>query len=111
MSSEASIKEIVEFGLDRISADQKVAVSLRDLMYVNQVVGELNRFFHQPMHLISLEAVQRFLGDVNSGGAYEAIHTAYYSKLREMLPPSIEHLVDEGAFDHPSPPSYYGDAA
>jgi hypothetical protein len=110
MRSDPSIRDIVEFGLGAIPEDRTVEVPLRDLMYVNQVLGELNRFFHQPDHYKSLDAVVQFLGTVGSGGAYEGLHTAYYAKLRGMLPSDVERMVEGGAFEHPATPSYYDPA-
>jgi hypothetical protein len=107
MPSTPSIREIVEFGLKGIPEDQTVEVPLRDLLYVNQVLGELNRFFHQPDHFKSIEAVIRFLGTVDSGGGYEVLHTAYYTKFRRMLPPDAQHMLEGGTFEHPSAPAYY----
>jgi hypothetical protein len=111
MPTTPSIREIVEFGLNAIPEDQTVEVPLRDLLYVNQVLGELNRFFHQPLHYSSLEAVVQFLGSVGSGGGYEVLHTAYYAKVRGMLPANVERMLEGGAFEHPVAPSYYDPAA
>jgi hypothetical protein len=106
-----SIRQIVEFGLDSIPEDKTIEVSLRDLLYVHQVLGELNRFFHQPEHYKEIQSVAKFLGTVESGGGYQVLHEAYYTKLRTMLPPEVERVIEEGAFDHPDPPSYYDPAA
>jgi hypothetical protein len=111
MARTASTKEIVEFGLESIPENRVVEVSVRDLVYVNQLLGELNRFFHQPFHHKEPASLVQFLGTVSNGGAYEALHTAYYSKLRAMLPPDLERQIEEGQFDHPDPPHYYGPAA
>ena len=111
MPTAPSIRLIVEFGLSSIPEGQTAQVSLRDLLYVNQVLGELHRLFHQPEHFKGSEAVHQFLGTVSSGGGYEVLHTAYYPKLRSMLPPNVERMIEEGAFDHPETPSYYGPAA
>jgi hypothetical protein len=111
MPSAPSVREVVEFGLSAIPEGQTVEVPLRDLLYVNQVLGELNRFFHQPDHYRSLEAVAQFLGSVGSGGGYEALHTAYYNKLANMLPLAARRMIEESKFDHPEAPSYYDPAA
>jgi len=107
MATFPSITEIVEFGLESVPEERTVEVSLRDLLYVHQTLGELNRFFHQPDHFQTIQAVNAFLGSRGSGGGYEALHQAYYSKLRGMLPTQVEAMLSDGAFEHPSPPSYY----
>ena len=101
-----SIREIVEFGLSSIPEDRRVEVSLRDLFYVHQVLGELNSFFHQPMHYPNLKAVEAFLGSRGSGGAYEVLAEAYYARLRQMLPPEINEQLADAMFEHPAPPAY-----
>jgi len=106
-----SSRDIVEFGLSGIPEDRRVEVSLRDLLYVHQVLGELIRFFHQPMHYPNLEAVQAFLGSKGSGGAYEVLAEAYYSKMGKMLPPEIDEQFAEAVFEHPAPPAYYKSGA
>ena len=107
MSDLPTIRELVEYGLANASEARTVQVPLRDLLFVNQVLGELVRFFHQPAHYPNLTAVENFLGTQGVGGAYEVMAEAYYTRLRAMLPPDIESLAAEGAFDHPSPPAYY----
>ncbi len=98
----------VEFGLDTIPEDRKVTVSLRDLMYVHQTLGEFMRFFHQPLHYSRMSDVAEFLGHVNSGDAFEALHKSYYSSMPDMLPEDIEDDLGEGdRFEHPLPPKYY----
>jgi hypothetical protein len=109
MATVPSITEIVEFGLEGVPEEQTVEVSLRDLLYVHQTLAEFNRFFHQPDHFQTTQAVNAFLGSRGSGGGYEALHQAYYSKLRSMLPTQVQAMVSEGVFEHPSPPSYYGE--
>ena len=111
MASSPSIREIVEFGLRGISEDRRVEVSLRDLLFVHQTLGELNRFFHQPMHYPDSQAVQEFLGCSGNGGAYEVLADAYYSRLAQMLPPEVREQLDEGVFEHPQQPAYYNRGA
>ena len=107
MTSAPSIREIVEFGLDAIPTDRMVQVPLRDLVHVHQVLGELNRFFHQRMHYPSLAAVEQFMGSRGNGGGYEMLSEAYYKKLGPMMPADIDAMFDEGALEHPVPPAYY----
>ena len=105
----STVKQRVEFGLRTISKDKRVSVSLRDLMFVHQVLAEYMQFFHQPMHYPTKKDVDCFLGSRSSGGAFEALHTALYRKLRAMLPKEIHDAFGEGVrFEHPLPPDYYG---
>jgi hypothetical protein len=67
----------------------------------------LVRFFHQPSHYPDLLAVQNFLGERASGGAFQVISAAYYSKLEGMLPPDVKDSLAEGRFEHPDLPAYY----
>lgn len=102
------VKQRVEFGLRTIPKNKKVLVSLRDLMFVHQVLAEYMRFFHQPMHYPTKKDVERFLGNRSSGGAFEVLHTALYRKMRAMLPREIHDAFGEGVrFEHPLPPDYY----
>jgi len=106
-----SIRELVEFGLGTVPEDQRVEVSVRDLLFVHQLLGELNRFFHQPLHYPELESVQEYLGSRGDGGAYEMLAEAYYTKVSQMLPARVHEQLAEGVFEHPAPPSYYHDGA
>jgi len=101
-------KERVEYGLETIALDRTVTVSLRDLMYLHQAFGELVRFFHQPLHYPTLEAVERFLGPRNTGGAIDVLFESYYDRIREMIPPDIDEAFgDGGRFEHPLLPAYF----
>ena len=103
-----TVKQRVEFGLRTIPKNQKVSVSLRDLMFVHQVLAEYMQFFHQPMHYPTKKAVDQFLGNRSSGGAFEVLHTALYRKMSTMLPKEIHDAFGEGVrFEHPLPPGYY----
>ena len=105
MNSIATIKELVEFGLNDIPEDLTVSVSARDLVYIHQALGELNRFFHQPMHYPTLESVNDFL--TGSGGGYEVLREAYYTKLANMLPEAIKTKLHDGLFDSDKVPKYF----
>jgi hypothetical protein len=107
MPDSPTIRELVEYGLDTAAQGRTVQVPLRDLLFVNQVLGELVRFFHQPAHYPDLEGLRAFLGGRGDGGAYDVMSEAYYTKLRAMLPSDVEALASEGALNHPSPPAYY----
>ncbi|MGC3989046.1 MAG: hypothetical protein QM796_05050 [Chthoniobacteraceae bacterium] len=85
-------------------------MSLRDLMYVHQTLAELVQFFHQPMHYPGLQAVERFLGTKNSGGAFDVLSESFYKRASDMLPPDIhEAFADGQRFEHPLPPTYFRD--
>jgi hypothetical protein len=107
MTKYTTVEEQIEYGLDSIEPDRTVEMSLRDLMYVFETIGELKRFFHQPLHYQSLADVEKFLGTVDHG-AYAAIHKCYYHILRKVLPKDIEDAFGEGErFEHPDSPYYY----
>lgn len=101
-----SVEEQVEFGLGSIDAERKVEVSLRDLMFVFKSLQEFASFFHQPTHYPTLEHVEKFLGDRNSGG-FLLLQQCVYEKLRDVWPADIEHSLEEGDFYHPKPPYFY----
>jgi hypothetical protein len=105
LTSIATIKELVEFGLNDIPQDLTVSVSVRDLVYVHQTLGELNRFFHQPAHYPTLDSVNDFL--TGNGGAYEVLREAYYTKLANMLPEEIQEKLHDGLFDSDKIPKYF----
>ena len=103
-----SLEEQVEYGLETIPADRLVSVPLRDLMYVFRTMGELNRFFHQPIHYRSLADVETFLGNrLDGAGAGDLIAECFYRKIRDMLPPDIEAAFNTDRFDPPDYPYYY----
>ncbi|MEL7006643.1 MAG: hypothetical protein AAFN93_28545 [Bacteroidota bacterium] len=58
-----SIEEQVKYGLDSIDPKDKITMKTKDLMEIFQVFGELNRFFHQPMHYEQLSDVIEFMGN------------------------------------------------
>ncbi|MCX6367602.1 MAG: hypothetical protein NTX57_12960 [Armatimonadetes bacterium] len=107
MTKRPTVRERVVFGLDTIPEDRTVMVSLRELLFVQQTLAELNQFFHQPMHYPDLAAVNEFMGTRRSGGAYEVINEALYTKLGSMLPEDLYEAFDEGTFEHPDPPAYF----
>jgi hypothetical protein len=109
MTKYPTVRERVEFGLDTISEDRTVEVSLRDLLFIHQALSELNQFFHQRMHYPDLAAVHEFLGTLGSGGGYEVLSEALYGKLGDMLRDDLNDLFDEGIFEHPDPPAYFSE--
>ena len=105
----ATIKEIAEYGLDKIPADKTVAVNLRDFMYIYRALEEYMRFFHNPDHYPTINDIKDFLGDVSSGGAFEVFSTAIYKIYNMNLPDEIQNMLDDGVFEHTSFPEYYKD--
>lgn len=70
MEEYTTVEEQVEFGLEKIDPDRKIEVSLRDFLYLHNTVGELVRFFHQPMHYEKFEDIDRFLGNRENGALH-----------------------------------------
>lgn len=109
MTKHPTVRDRVVFGLDTIAEDRTITVSLRELLFVQQALSELNQFFHQPMHYPDLAAVHEFMGARGSGGAYEVISEALYAKLGSMLPEDLNEAFDAGTFEHPDPPAYFAE--
>ncbi len=101
-----SVEEQVSYGLNSIDPDRKIEVSARDLMFVFKSLQEFVSFFHQPMHYPTLEHVEKFLGDQESG-AFHLLHECVYEKLRDIWPSDIAGQLQDGDFDHPKPPYFY----
>jgi hypothetical protein len=106
MSRYTTVEEQVEYGLDGIDPSRTVQVSLRDLVFVYKTIGELQRFFHQPLHYPSLVQVQRFVGN-RDRGAYHLIAECYYQKLRDVFPPDIAAALAEDRLYPAEFPDYY----
>lgn len=110
MNSEKSkeINEQVMYGLSSIDPEQTVEIKLKDLMFLYKIFEEFNRFFHQPLHFSTIEDINSFLGDRDSG-AYSLISKIYYQLLPEYIPERImEKLGKENdPFTHPNDPYYY----
>ena len=101
-----SVREVVDYGLERISPDRSVSVPVRELVRLFKIFGELNAFFHQPMHYPDLDAVHAFLGSRTDGGAYQAISEAYYDTLPSLLPDDVVQIIESGELEHPKPLAY-----
>lgn len=103
-----TIKELVEYGLDRISDEEMITMNLTDFLYLRRVLEEYMRFFHNPDHYPTIEAVREYLGDVSSGGGFEVLNTALYEKTHKVnLPDEVEKMFAEDMFEHPLYPEYY----
>ena len=108
MEEYTDVKSQVEYGLDKIDARRKIAVSLRDFVYLHNLISELVRFFHQPLHYEKLEDVYKFLGDDNEGALKmlsEALHRKF--QYRDIFPKDIKEMINNSEFEHPNPPYYY----
>lgn len=101
-----SVEEQVEHGLDSIDENRKIEVSVRDLVYLHNTIGEIINFFHNPDHYPSIAAVQKFIGNKDAG-AFHLLAECYYHKLYDMLPEDIHKRYDGGQFDNPNPPYYH----
>ncbi|MCA9216428.1 MAG: hypothetical protein KDB27_25340 [Planctomycetales bacterium] len=107
MAAPSSINAQIEYGLDTVANETRmVSVRLKDLLYVHQTLGELVRFFHQPMHYSRIDDVQQFLGNADSG-AYSAIRRCYYEALRDCWPEDIVEQFNQRDFESPTLPFYY----
>ena len=106
MQEYTDIEAQVEFGASKIDSERRVEISLRDLMFVFKTVGELIRFFHQPLHYQSLDDVETFIGDKDKG-ALHLLWMVYYDKLRDVWPDDVHDGFGEGLFDNPHFPYYY----
>ena len=95
-------------GIDEnIEADRTVEVNLRDLMKLSATLEELLRFFHQPLHLQTLEDVNAYMGTASSNGAFTLPKTANHETIPRMLPAEVNSLRENGVFDAPELPYYF----
>jgi hypothetical protein len=108
MEEYTSVEDQVFYGLDKIDADRKVEIGLRDLVLAFKTVEELTRFFHQPMHYSSLEDVQKYLGTTNAS-AFSLINKVYRNVLWNYLPEDIRDKLglETTELVNPNPPYYY----
>jgi hypothetical protein len=103
-----SVEEQVTYGLEKIDPSRTITLSLRDFIYLHNTLDELVRFFHQPMHYETLEDVSQYLGNRDTG-AFHLLSDLLYKKFnfRDILPPDIVGMVEDGEFENPNPPYYY----
>lgn len=103
--------DIVEhafYGIDEnIPADRTTVVNLRDLIKIHATLAELISFFHQPLHMQTIEDVEKYLGTFETNGAYKLMLLARCDIMRRMLPNDMDALFDESVFDAPSSPHYF----
>lgn len=97
-----SVHEVVEYGLDRISPERTVSVSVRELVRLFRAFDELNAFFHQPSHYPDLNAVQSFLGSRADGGAYSVISQALTRSSHAFFPTTFCRTLSRERSNTPS---------
>ncbi|KPZ52645.1 hypothetical protein [Pseudoalteromonas sp. P1-25] len=102
-------EEIVEYGLEKIDANETVEVNLKDLTYVYRTLQEYMRFFHQPAHYQNLSDIHNFLGTADKPAGFHILNESVYEKMRDMFPEHIDNMFGEGDFDCPKLPSYYNE--
>ncbi|MDN5201004.1 hypothetical protein QQ008_06520 [Fulvivirgaceae bacterium BMA10] len=102
------VNEQIEFGLDSIDSEKTIEIKLKDFMLIYKTFQEFNRFFHQPMHFPTIEDIEVYLGNKDSG-AYSMISKIYYQVLDKYLPKEIEDKFGEenDPFHCPDYPYYY----
>lgn len=108
INNNPSIKEIVEYSLEKIPEDVVIEIKLKDFMYMYRVLEEYLRFFHQPNHYKSLNDINEFLGSIDSGEAFEVLSTAVNKKAYKVpLPSNLMKMICDSEFEHPFFPKYY----
>ena len=102
------INKQIEFGLNSVDPEKTIEIKLKDFMIIYKTFEEFNRFFHQPMHYPSIEDLEIYLGNKDSG-AYSIINKIYYKVLPQYLPKEIEEKFGEedDPFDISEYPYYY----
>lgn len=103
------VKSQIEYGLEKIDENRKIELSLKDFLYLHNLLAELVRFFHQPMHYETLEDVNKFLGDYKNEGAFQLLSDTLHKKFqyRDIFPKDIVEMIDNSEFQNPNPPYYY----
>jgi hypothetical protein len=99
MENYTDVESQVEYSLEKIDPNRKIEVSLRDFLYMHNAIGEFIRFFHQPMHYETLEDVNKFLGDKDSG-AFHLLCEIYYKKFyyQDIFPEDIKEMIENSTF-------------
>jgi hypothetical protein len=101
MQNYTDIESQVEFGLEKIDPNRKIEISLRDFLYVHNVIGEFISFFHQPINYETPEDANNFLGN-KERGALHLLWEIYYKKFyyQDIFPEDIKEMIDNGTFQN-----------
>jgi hypothetical protein len=65
--------------------EEKIEVDLSEVLRLYAFMEELVAFFHQPLHYQTIEDVQRFIGNRDTG-AFSKMSEMYYQVLWDWLP-------------------------
>ncbi|MGI8669402.1 MAG: hypothetical protein ACR2J3_06060 [Aridibacter sp.] len=108
MNEYTDIESQVEYGLEKIDPNRKIEVSLKDFLYLHNVIYEFIRFFHQPLHFQSQEDIEKFLGNKDAG-AFHLLREVAYKKFYylDILPKDIIEMIDNSEFQNPKYLYYY----
>jgi hypothetical protein len=102
------INEQIEFGLNSIDSEKMIEIKLKDFMLIYKTFEEFNRFFRQQMHYPTIEDIEIYLGNKDTG-AFSIISEIYYKVLPQYLPKEIDDKFGEenDPFDISKYPYYY----
>ena len=102
--------EIIEYGLDSISVDEKIEIDLKDFVYIYKTFEEFNRYFHQPLHYTEISDIKKYMGNKEQG-AYSIIAKLYYKVMDKYVKGDLKkRLEDEdGKLINPNHPYYFNE--
>ena len=86
MEEYTDVESQVEYGLEKIDPNRKIEVSLKDFLYLHNVVSELIRFFHQPLHYQTLEDVESGIDVDFFLNIHNLTNSKYWSSITFPLP-------------------------
>lgn len=104
-----NLKSQVEYGLEKVDPNRKIEISLKDFIFLHNLLAELVRFFHQPMHYETIEDVNEFLGNYPNEGVFQLLSDVLNKKFqyRDIFPKDIVEMFDNSEFENPDKPYYY----
>jgi hypothetical protein len=103
-----TIKEIVEHNLCQIPENEVLQITARDYIYILRTLEEWMRYFHNPDHYQSIDDIRDFLGNKESGGAFEVLSTALYHKMYPTkISKELQSMIEKDVFESPLFPEYY----
>lgn len=82
------IENQVLCGLNSINKNLTVEVNLKQLLLVYKTMEELISFFHQPDCYPTINDVQKYMGNKESG-MYSILSRIYYQEFDKMLPDDV----------------------